>query len=163
MVQTRVGSRPPLNLDQGLGILCPGIPGPCCEWPEPCTGGSGTHPRGPGTPVEVLNLTRRSGPYVQGSDTFPWGFGPTIDILEYFVFSGHVATREPPTWWGPTLFTTRLEVATWAPCLHTVVRGTLVLGYRQWPPSPPQGSIRACRWGQSLIGDWHATSVRSST
>jgi hypothetical protein len=27
---------------------------------------------GPGTPVEVLDLTRRSSPYVQGSDTFPW-------------------------------------------------------------------------------------------
>jgi hypothetical protein len=29
------------------------------------------------------------------------------------------------------LFTTRLEIAAWAPCLHTVVRGTPVLGYRQ--------------------------------
>jgi hypothetical protein len=47
-----------------LGILCPGISGPCCECPGPCTGGSGTRPRGPGTPVEVLDLARRSGPYV---------------------------------------------------------------------------------------------------
>jgi hypothetical protein len=39
MVQTRVGSGPPPDLDQGLGILCPGIPGPYCEWSEPCTGG----------------------------------------------------------------------------------------------------------------------------
>jgi hypothetical protein len=33
-------------------------------------------------------------------------------------------------------------------------------GYRQWPPGPPQGRIRACRWGQSLIGDWLAVSAR---
>jgi hypothetical protein len=92
MVRTRVDSGPPPDLDQGLAILCLGIPGPCCEWPRPCTGGSGTHPRGPGTPVEVLDLTQRSGPYVQGSGTFPWGSGPTVDILEYIVFSGHVAT-----------------------------------------------------------------------
>jgi hypothetical protein len=39
-----------------------------------------------------------------------------------FVFSGHAATREPSTWWGRVLFTTRLEIAVWAPCLHTVVR-----------------------------------------
>jgi hypothetical protein len=40
--------------------------------PDPAQGGgSGTRSRGPGTPVEVLDLTRRSGPCVQGSDTFP--------------------------------------------------------------------------------------------
>jgi hypothetical protein len=163
MVRTRVSSGPPPDLDQGLGILCPGIPGPCCEWPGPCIGGSVTRPRGPSTPVEVLDLTRRSGPYVQGSGTFPWGSGPTVDILEYIVFSGHVATREPSTWWGRVLFTTRLEIAAWAPCLHTVVRGTPVSWYPQWPPGPSQGRIRACRWGQNLIGDRRAASMRLLT
>jgi hypothetical protein len=160
MVRTRVSSGPPPALDQGLGILCPRIPGPCREWPGPCTGGSETRPTGPGMTVEVLDLTRRSDPYVQGSDTFPWGSGPTVDILEYIVFSGHVATREPTTWWGRVLFTARLEIVAWAPCLHTVVRGTPVSGYRQWPPGPPQGRIRACRWGQSLVGNLCAASVR---
>jgi hypothetical protein len=46
-----------------------------------------------------------------------------------------------------------------APRLHIVVRGTPDLGYRQWPPGPPQGRIRACRWGQSLT-DWLAASAR---
>jgi hypothetical protein len=41
--------------------------------PDPAQGGSGARPRGPGTPVEVMNLTRRSGLYVQGSDTSRWG------------------------------------------------------------------------------------------
>jgi hypothetical protein len=102
--------------------------------------------------VEVLDLTRRPGPYTQGSGTFPWGSRPTIDILGYIIFSGHMATLELSTWQGRVLFTTRLETATWALCLHTGVRGTPDLGYRQWPPGPPQGRKRACRWGQSLIG-----------
>jgi hypothetical protein len=69
---------------------------------------------------------------MQGSGTFPWGSGSTVYTLEDFVFSGHVATRESSTWWGRVLFTTRLEIAKWAPCLHTVVRGTPVSGYRQY-------------------------------
>jgi hypothetical protein len=39
------------------------------------------------------------------------GSRPTVDILEYIVFSGHVTTLEPSTWWGRALFTMRLEVA----------------------------------------------------
>jgi hypothetical protein len=81
-------------------------------------------------PVEVLDLTRRSGLYTQGSSTFPWGSGPIVDTLEYIVFSGHVAAPEPSTWWGRALFTTRLEIAAWVSRLHTVVRGTPVSGYR---------------------------------
>jgi hypothetical protein len=66
---------------------------------------------------------------------------------------------------GPThsSFTTGLKIAAWVLRLHTVVRGTLVSGYRQWPLGPPQGRMRACRWGQSLIGDWRAASVRLLT
>jgi hypothetical protein len=37
------------------------------------------------------------------------------------------------------------------PRLLTIVRGTPVPGYRQWPPGPPQGRLRPCRWGQSLV------------
>jgi hypothetical protein len=81
-------------------------------------------------PMEVLDLTRRSGPFVQGSDTFPWGSGLAADTLEYIIFSSHVAAPELSMWWGRALLTTRLEIAAWAPCLHTIVRGTLVSGYR---------------------------------
>jgi hypothetical protein len=28
------------------------------------------------------------------------GSRPTVDALEYIVFSGHVAALEPSTWWG---------------------------------------------------------------
>jgi hypothetical protein len=47
--------------------------------------------------------TCRSGLYIQGSDTFPWGSGLTVNALEYITFSGHVAAPEPPTWWGQVL------------------------------------------------------------
>jgi hypothetical protein len=94
---------------------------------------------GPGTPVEVLDLARRSGPYIQGSGAFPWGSGPSVDILEYIVLSGHVAALELSTWWGRVLFTTRLEIAARAPCLHTVVRGTPDSGYGQWPRARLRG------------------------
>jgi hypothetical protein len=69
------------------------------------------------------------------------------------------------SWPGPThsSFTTRLKIVVWVLRLHTVVRGTIVSGHRQWPPGPPQGRMRACRWGQSLIGDWRAVSVRLLT
>jgi hypothetical protein len=100
---------------------------------------------------------------MHGSGAFPWGSGSTVYTLEDFVFSGHVVTWEPSTWWGRVLLATRLEIAAWAPRLHSVVGGTPVSGYRQWPPGPPLGRIRACRWGQSLIGDWRATSVRLLT
>jgi hypothetical protein len=44
--------------------------------------------------------------------------------------------------------------------LHIVEEGTPDSGYRQWPPGPPQGRMRACRWGQSLISGWPATPAR---
>ena len=37
-------------------------------------------------PVEVLDLTWRSGPYIQGSGTFPWGSELTVDTLEYILW-----------------------------------------------------------------------------
>jgi hypothetical protein len=99
--------------------------------PDPTQRGPGPVPGVRFTPVEVLDLTRRSGPHVQGSGTFPWGSGLAADTLEYIFFSDRMAAPEPSTWWGRVLFTTRLEIATWTPCLHTVVRDTPVSGYRQ--------------------------------
>jgi hypothetical protein len=56
--------------------------------------------------VEVLDLTERFGPYLQGSGTFPWGSGPTAYALEHIIFSGHVAAPEPSAQWGRVLFAT---------------------------------------------------------
>jgi hypothetical protein len=104
---------------------------------DPTEGGPDPTQRGPGpvpgvrsVPAKVLDPAQRSGPDMQGSDTFPWGSGPSVDTLEDIVFPGHVATLEPSTWWGRVLFTARLEIAARALCLLTVVRGTPVSGYR---------------------------------
>jgi hypothetical protein len=92
-------------------------------------------------PVEVLDLTWGPGLYIQGSGTFPWGSGLTVDTLEYIIFSGHVvgcccwpkavAQGWGEPWSGPThsSFTTRLKIAAWVLRLHTAVRGTPILGY----------------------------------
>jgi hypothetical protein len=61
------------------------------------------------------------------------GPGPTAGILECIVFSGHMATLEPSTWWSRVQFTTWLEIVAWAPRLHSVERDTLVSGYQQSP------------------------------
>jgi hypothetical protein len=81
--------------------------------------------------AEVLDPARRFGLCIQGSDTFPWGSGPTVDTMEYIVSLGHVVAPVLPTWRGQTLFATWLKAAAWTPRLHTVVRGTPDSGYRQ--------------------------------
>jgi hypothetical protein len=53
--------------------------------------------------VGVLDQTWRSGLYIQGSDTFPWRSGLTVDVLQYITFSRHVAALDPPMWWGQAL------------------------------------------------------------
>jgi hypothetical protein len=68
------------------------------------------------------------------------------------IFPCHMVPLELPMWWGLALFTVWLGNGVRAPSLHIVVRGTPDSGYRQWPQGPPQGRMRACRWGQSF--DW---------
>jgi hypothetical protein len=78
---------------------------PAVSGPDPTQRGPGPVPGVRFAPVEVLDLARWSGLYIQGSDTFSWGSGPTVDTLEYVVFSGHVAALEPSMWWGRVLLT----------------------------------------------------------
>jgi hypothetical protein len=74
--------------------------------PDPTQRGLGPVPGVWSVPAEVLDLSRRSGLCIQGSGTFPWGSGPTVDTLGYIVPSSHVVAPEPPTWWGRALFGT---------------------------------------------------------
>jgi hypothetical protein len=67
---------------------------------------------------------------MMGSGTFPWGSGSTDDIMVYVTFSGHLAAPESPTWWGRALVIARLEIDARVSRLHTIVRGTPILGYR---------------------------------
>jgi hypothetical protein len=71
---------------------------------DPAEGGPDLIQRGPGlvpgvrsVSVETLDPAWWSGPRMQGSGTFPWGSGPTVDILEDIVFPSHVAIPESST------------------------------------------------------------------
>jgi hypothetical protein len=70
---------------------------PVVSGPDPTQRGPGPVPGVQFSLVEVLDLTQRSSLYIQGSGTFPSGSGPTVDTLEYIVFSSHVAAPEPST------------------------------------------------------------------
>jgi hypothetical protein len=116
--------------------------------PDPIRGVRPTH-------LGVSDRTWRSGLCVQGSGAILRRSVPTGGILEYITPSVHTASLGLPTCRSQVLLTSRPEIAALAPYLHTVVRGTPVSGYRQWPPGLPKGRERACRWGQSwfcLIG-----------
>jgi hypothetical protein len=71
-------------------------PDPTQRGPDPTRGVWFAH-------VEVLDHTRRSGLYMQGSGTLPWRSGLTDDALEYIFFSGYMVAPEPSTWWGREL------------------------------------------------------------
>jgi hypothetical protein len=83
--------------------------------------------------------------------------GPVL--LRRGAFSCHMAPFGPPIRWGQAQSSAWLGDVAWVRCFHAVGEGTPDLGYRQWPPIPPQGRMRACRWDQSLIGGWTTASV----
>jgi hypothetical protein len=126
---------------------------PTVGGPDPIRG-SGSHSRGPVRTCEGPGPNWRPRPYIQGSSTFSWGSDLTVDALKYITFSGHVATPDPPMWWGQALLLAqssrpRLErVMAWSYIqlfyhatkssrVGTVLlyssKGILVLGYRQSP------------------------------
>jgi hypothetical protein len=84
-------------------------------------------------------------------------------ILGCIIFACHVVSLDLPMWWGRVLFSVWPRGVVRLQCLHTVEEGTPNSGYRQWPPGPPQGRMRARRWGQSLIIGWLAAPVRLLT
>jgi hypothetical protein len=93
----------------------------------PTQGGPGPVPGVQSVLAKVLDPARRFGLCIQGSGTFPWGSGPTVDTMEYIVSSGHVAAPVLSTWRNQALFTSWLKAVAWTPRLHTVVRGTTML------------------------------------
>jgi hypothetical protein len=82
------------------------------------------------------------------------------DLLRCVVSLCHVVPFGLPMRWGQAPFLAWLGDVAWVRHLHAVEEGTLDLGCRQWPPVPPQGRMRACRWDQSLIGGWTAAPAR---
>ena len=91
---------PRLALIKAWAFSVPESRDPAVSGPDPTQRGSDPILGVRSAPVEVLDLTRRPGLYIQGSDTFAWGSELTVDTLEYIFFSVHVAAPEPSTWWG---------------------------------------------------------------
>jgi hypothetical protein len=90
----------------------------------------------------------------------PVSFCGGPDLLRCGIFLCHVAPFGLPIRWGQARSSAWLGNVAWVRCLHAIGEGTPDLGYRQWPPVPTQGRMRACRWEQSLIGGCTAASVR---
>jgi hypothetical protein len=101
--------------------------------------------------------TRRLRTYMYRSPV-PFCGGPYL--LRYVVFPCHVAPFGLLMWWGQAPSSAWLGDVARVRRLHVVGEGTPDLGCRQWPPVPPQGRMRACRWDQSLISGWIVAPAR---
>jgi hypothetical protein len=73
-----------------------GGPDPIRRGPDPILGVQSIH-------MGVVDQCWWSGLYIQGSSTFPWGSGLTIDALEYITLYGHVEAPDLPMWWGQAM------------------------------------------------------------
>jgi hypothetical protein len=81
---------------------------PIVGGPDPIRGGSDPILGVRLAHVEVLDQPRRSGLYIKGYDTLPWGSRLTVEALGYITFSRHVTAPDPPMWWGQALLWTRV-------------------------------------------------------
>jgi hypothetical protein len=66
-------SDPRLGLIKAWVFFVPESRDPAESGPDPTQRDPGPTPGVRSVPAEVLDPTCRSGPYMQGSDTFPWG------------------------------------------------------------------------------------------
>jgi hypothetical protein len=133
-------------------MFCPGTLGPHCGRLGPYTGRFGSIPGVRFAHVEVLDQTWRPGPYIQGSDTFPWGpdslvmpqnMPLSLDTWRYRTrpcsgvrcccWPRVVARVWGESWPGPTYssFTTRLKIAAWVLRLYSS-KGYPSFRVRQW-------------------------------
>jgi hypothetical protein len=164
---------------------------PTVGGPDPIRGvwvpflGSDSHTWGSWTKLGGLDRTYRGLALSHGglvSLLMPWSISLTLDTwrprtrlcggVRRCCWPRVVARGWGESWPGPTYnsFITRLRVVAWALCFYTAVRGTLVSGYRQWPPAhlrggcEPAGGAKACTLPQhGLIGDWRAVLARLLT
>jgi hypothetical protein len=119
----------------GLGAL-PG-PGPYSEGPR-------AYPRDPACPLAS------SGPVSTGVRR------PSAEVRTYrctlgsLIFPCHAVLPTLPMLWGRVLLPMRPRDVARVRRLHTAEGDTPVSRYRQRPPGPPQGRVRACMWGQNL-------------
>jgi hypothetical protein len=107
-------------------------------------GGIWTPSKGPDT------LTRESRATIGGpgcahtGPALPRGGPARLIYPGCIFFPCHMVPLDLPMWWGRALFTVWLGNDVRAPCLHTVVRGTLDSGYQQVQ--------RGKRWDRRPLG-----------
>jgi hypothetical protein len=92
-------SAPDPCLSKAWVFFAPESQGPAMGSPDPTQRGPGRTRGGPG-PCPGGPIYMYRGPALSHG-----GPGPTVGILECIVFSGHMATLEPSTWWSRVLFT----------------------------------------------------------
>jgi hypothetical protein len=106
--------------------------------------GPGAYPRDPTRPLGS------SGPVSIGVRR------PSAEVRTYrctlgsLIFPCHAVLPTLPMRWGRVLLPVRPGGVARERRLHTAKGGTPVSRYRQWPPGPPQGRVRACKWSQNL-------------
>jgi hypothetical protein len=89
---------PRLGPVQGPSMFCPEALGPIMGGLDPIQGGSDPIPGVWLAHMEVLDQPWRSGLYIEGSGTLPWGSRLTVEALGYITFCGHVVAPDPPMW-----------------------------------------------------------------
>jgi hypothetical protein len=117
---------------------------------EPC--------QGPVPTLRDLGLTRGTrhallrapDPLVQGSGVLPWRSGPIEAPWGVLSFLATRCSQPCPCGGVGCYFPCDPRVSHGCSVFILQKGGTPVSRYRQWPLGPPQGRVRACRWGQNL-------------
>jgi hypothetical protein len=105
-------------------------------------GGTRGPSEGPGMPSWELQICTYRGPvFLYG------GPDPMMHHGTYYLSLPRGALSLPMRW-GRVPFSVWPGGVVHVQRLHTVEEGTPDSGYRQWPPSPPHGRMRACRWAR---------------
>jgi hypothetical protein len=127
------------------------------ESQDPAEGGPDSTKRGPGpvpgvrpVPTEVLDPARRSGPDMQGSSTFQWWVRTHRRFLGGYCLPWPRGDPEAVhvVWSGTVYRATRDSRAGTMPSCCS--KGYPYFRIPTVALGPPQGRIRACRWGQNL-------------
>jgi hypothetical protein len=123
---------------------CRGLPGPgALPGPGPYSEGPGAYPRGPACPLGSF------GPVSTGVRR-PFG-GPDLSMhLGKFYLSLPRGAPNPAHAAGSGAASRATGGCRKGAASSYCRGGTPVSRYRQWPPGPPLGRLRACRWDQNL-------------
>jgi hypothetical protein len=125
--------------------------------PGPLSGGPGTHSGDPTCLLWSSGLVLTGVRCSSAEVRTRWCF------LGCIILPRHVVPLGLSTWWGQVPLSVRPGGVVRVQRLHTLEEGTPNSGYRQWPPGPPQGRMRAYRWGQILLACYSCAPIGAIT